>query len=302
MKYSFNDPKAESNHQTQYYEMFGNRAMYDHGWKAVSIHGNRMPWNFGGTYDFDKDVWELYNINEDPTEINDLAASNPKKLEELKTLFDEEAWKYNVYPLYDDVAARAANVTKVFLGNKSSFTYYTPGAEFIAEAISPPVKNRSHTITAYMETDGTTDGVIAASGGYYAGYSLYVKDNILTYAYNYMDEDYYTIRSNKPLTAGKHVVKMEYEKGENHTGKVTLYIDDVAVGEGIVGKVVLGKFSISETFDVGADNGGSVDRKAYASPFKFSDKLDKVTFDLKPMDAKAQKEEDEAEASEAGVD
>ena len=150
--YSFNDPNAKTTHNTQYYEMFGNRAMYDHGWMAVTIHGNRMPWIFSGSFDFDKDVWELYNLNEDPTECNDLAKSNPGKLEELKKLFEQEALKYNVYPMYDDMGARTAKVNKVFLGNKTSFTFYPPGAEFIAEALSPPVKNRSHTIIANMTT------------------------------------------------------------------------------------------------------------------------------------------------------
>lgn len=295
MKYSFDDPTAPTTHKVQYYEIWGNRGIYADGWKAVTVHGNRMPWNLGGVFDFDKDIWELYNLNEDPTETNDLSKSNPQKLEELKKIFDEEAWKYNVYPLYDDIAVRVGNVTKVFLGNKSSFTFYPPGAEFISEATSPPVKNRTHTITAYMTTDGKTDGVITACGGYIGGYSLFVKNNIVTYTYNFFDERYYTIKANKPLTAGKHVVKMIYEKQADRTAKVTLYIDDVQVGEGIVEKEVPAKFSPgSEPFDVGADNGGAADRHSYASPFKFSDILEKVEFELKPMDAVAKKDQDKA--------
>lgn len=302
MKYSFNDGSAKSTHDIQYYEMWGNRALYKDGWKAVTLHGNRMPWQLGGTFDFATDVWELYRVADDPTESNDLAKANPAKLEELKRLFDEEALKYNVHPMYDDAAARAANVTKVFLGNKTSFTYYPPGAEFIAEAVSPPVKNRGHTITATMSTDGKTDGVIVASGGYYAGYTLYVKNSVITYTYNYMDEDYYTIKASKPLKAGQHVVKLVYDKQEDNTGKVTLFIDNTQVGEGSIGKVVLGKFSVSEPFDVGADNGGSVDRRAYASPFRFSGQLEKVVFELKPLDAAPQKAADEAARGEAAVE
>ena len=303
MKYSFNDAKAPSTHEVQYYEIWGNRAIYDHGWKAVTVHGNRMPWVLGGVADFDKDIWELYNLNDDPTETNDLAKSNPSKLEELKKLFDQEAWKYNVYPLYDDIAARVANVTKVFLGNKSSFTYYPPGAEFISEATSPPVKNRSHVITAYMTTDGKTDGVITACGGYIGGYTLFVKNNILAYTYNFLDEKYYTIKATKPLVAGKHVVKMVYEKQDANTGKVTLYIDDMQVGQGTVDKVELAKFSPgSEPFDVGADNGGAVDRRNYTSPFKFSDQLEKVEFQLKPMDALAMKKLESVEGIEDEIE
>ncbi|MFO0931985.1 MAG: arylsulfatase [Planctomycetota bacterium] len=287
MKYSFDDAKVASTHRAQYYEMWGNRAMYQDGWKAVTLHGKRMPWQLGGTFDFETDVWELYHVAEDPTEANDLAKANPEKLQALQKLFDEEALKYNVYPLYDDAAARAANVTKVFLGNKTAFTYYPPGAEFIAEAVSPPVKNRSHTITATMTTGEKTEGVIVASGGYFSGYTLYVKDGVLTYGYNYLDEAYYTVRADRALTPGAHVVKMTYEKQAGNSGKVTLFIDDAKVGEGMVEKVVLGKYSVSEPFDVGADNGGSVDRHAYASPFRFNGQLDRVDFQLGARDPNA---------------
>lgn len=281
MKYSFDDANVTTNHPVQYYEQVGNRAIYVDGWKAVTIHGNRMPWIIAGTFDFDKDVWELYNVKEDPTETNDLAASNPEKLEELKKKFDEEAWKYNVYPLYDDAATRLANVTKrVFPADKKLFTYYTPGAEFIAEAASPPVKNRSHSITATVETDGKTEGVIVACGGYFSGYSLFIKNNILTYGYNYYDQKYFNIKAKKPLSAGKHEIKVLYEKQEGNTGKVTLFVDGTSVGDGVISDVVLGKYSISEPFDVGRDNGGSVIRKEYNSPFDFSDRLDKVVFEL----------------------
>ena len=91
-----------------------------------------------------------------------------------------------MYPLYDDLAFRLSNVTaRIHPASEKVFTFYAPGAEFIAEAYSPPVKNRNHTITATMETDGKTDGVITACGGYFSGYSLYVKNNIVTYGYNY---------------------------------------------------------------------------------------------------------------------
>ncbi len=287
MKYSFDDAKAPTNHPVQYYEQLGNRAIYDNGWKAVALHGGRMPWVIGGTFDFETDEWELYNIIEDPTETNNLAKANPAKLEELKKKFDDEAWKYNVYPLYDDLNFRLANVTaRIHPPSEKVLTYYTPGAEFIAEAASPPVKNVSHSITATMETDGKTDGVITACGGYFSGYSLYVKNNVVIYGYNYFDENYYFIKSSKPLTAGKHEVKFVYEvvpgaSPTTPTAKGTLFIDGVQVGEGTIDKVVLSKYSLSEPFDVGIDNGGSVVRKEYQSPFAFSDNLDKVVFELK---------------------
>ena len=285
MRYSFNDAKVPTTHPVQYYEMYGNRAIYDNGWKAVTLHGNRMPWVVGGTFDFSKDVWELYNISEDPAESTDLAASNPQKLEELKAKWEVEALKYNVFPLYDDIAARLAKVQSMS-ATANTYTYYPPGAEFIHEAISPPVKNRNHTITVSMETDGKTEGVIVAGGGYFGGYTLYVKKNIVTYAYNAFDEEYYRIKASKPLKAGKHEIKFMYEvvagaDPRKPTGKGTLFIDGAEAGKGTIDRTMPGLFSASETFDVGIDNGGSVDRTAYTSPFKFSDTLNSVQFDLK---------------------
>ena len=137
-----------------------------------------------------------------------------------------------------------------------------------------------------METDGKTDGIITACGGYFSGYSLYVKNNIVTYGYNYFDEKYFFIKASKPLTAGKHEVKFEYESIQGATpytptAKGTIYIDGVKVGEGTIDNVVICKYSISEPFDVGIDNGGAVIRKEYKTPFGFSDNLDKVVFELK---------------------
>lgn len=292
MKYSFDKAEAATTHPVQYYEMFGNRAIYDNGWKAVTLHGNRMPWVIAGTFDFDQDVWELYNLKDDPTETHNLAFSNPQKLEELKQKWEEEAIKYNVYPLYDDVAARAANVQKRSR-TADTYTYYPPGAEFISEALSPPVKNRGHTITASLETDGSTDGVIVACGGFFAGYTLYVKENIVTYTYNTFDQKYYTIKASQPLTPGRHEIKFVYEVvvgtdpgAISSTGTGTLFIDGVRTGHGTVDRTIPGLFSVSETFDVGIDNGGSVDRKAYSSPFPFSDTLNWVRFDLTPQKVK----------------
>ena len=285
MRYSFNDAKVPTTHPVQYYEMFGNRAIYDNGWKAVTLHGNRMPWVLGGTFDFSKDVWELYNVSEDPSESNDLAASNPKKLEELKAKWEVEALKYNVFPLYDDVVARIGKLQEMS-GKADTYTYYPPGAEFIHEALSPPVKNRKHTITASVEADGKTEGVIVASGGYFGGYTLYVKKNIVTYAFNAFDQEYYRIKASKPLKAGKHEIKFVYEAvagadPRKPTGKGTLFIDGTEVGQGTIDKTIPAMFSVSEPFDVGIDNGGSVDRKEYTSPFKFSDTLNWVRFDMK---------------------
>jgi arylsulfatase len=108
MVYSFNDADAPDRKQRQYYEMFGNRAIWTDGWKAVTLHAKRMPWNVNVVLPFEQDEWELYNVADDFSESTNLADKYPEKLEELKKMFDEEAWKYNVYPLYDDMIKRLA--------------------------------------------------------------------------------------------------------------------------------------------------------------------------------------------------
>lgn len=108
MAYSFNNPSAPTRHSEQYYELFGNRAIYKDGWKAVTIHGNRMPWYLNKTAPFEEDVWELYHIDEDFSEAVNVADEYPEKLEELKNRWEELAWQNNVYPLYDDMVQRIA--------------------------------------------------------------------------------------------------------------------------------------------------------------------------------------------------
>lgn len=284
MRYSFDAAQAPTTHPVQYYEMFGNRALYADGWKAVVLHGGRMPWVLGGTFDFDKDVWELYDLKADPAEAHDVAATHPEKLTELKQRWHAEALKYNVFPLYDDVAKRAAAVFSRSAATKS-FTYY-PGSEFIYESASPGVKNHPHTITAKVVSDGKTDGVIVASGGHFAGYTLYVKKNVVTYTYNYFDEEYTSIRASRPLKAGAHEIRFDYEVLPGETprtpkGRGTLFLDGEQVGQAVIEHTVPGLYSVSDPFDVGADNGSPVERKSYDSPNRFSDQLESVHFELK---------------------
>jgi arylsulfatase len=260
--------------------MFGNRAMYLDGWKAVTLHGNRMPWVIAGTFPFDDDVWELYHVADDFSESNNVADQYPEKLEELKAAWDKDAWKYNVYPLYDDIAARLSNAVKQYAPVRDKYVFYPPGAVRIAEPYSPPVKNRNHTITAYADIpEGGAHGVLACSGGLYGGYSFYVVDNHLAYEYNAYNEDRFQIRSDKPLPAGKVVLKAVYE-AVGQIGTVTLYVNDAEVAQGQVGRTMPGTFSLSETFDVGDDTGTPVSRDYTRENAQFSGRLDRVVVSL----------------------
>jgi arylsulfatase len=280
LRYAFNNGKAPSVRTIQLYEQLGNRALYKNGWKAVTIHGNRMPWVIAGTFPFDKDVWELYNLNEDFSETNDLAKKNPKKLAELKADFDREAWKNNVYPLYDDIGARLATQFKRAFGNKSHFVYYWPGAQRISEAASAPVKNVDHTIETSLNLKGGEEGVIVACGGVNAGYTLYISDNRLHYEYNYFNTARYKIESSK-LPKGKVDLKFKFVKTGNLKGRGELYVNDKKVAEGAIDQVIPGTFSLSESFDVGIDNGTPVsfDYKA-KSHFAYTGEIDKVVIDI----------------------
>jgi hypothetical protein len=294
--YSFDNAAAPSVRTEQYYEQLGNRAMYKDGWKAVTIHGNRMPWVMAGTFPFDKDVWELYNINEDFSETNNLAASNPAKLEELKKMWDQQAWKNNVYPLYDDIASRIAKQFSRAFGDRKSFTYYWPGAQRIPEAVSAPVKNTAHTIETTLNLQGNEQGVIVAVGGVNGGYTLFIADHKLHYEYNDLNVNRYAIVS-PVLPTGQVDIKFNFIKTGMLKGIGELYVNGTKVAEGTLEHTVPGSFSLSETFDVGVDNGTPVSNN-YGQPdhFPFTGQIDKVTINLIAPDADKSKEANEGAA------
>jgi len=211
MLYSFNDADAANKKERQYYEMFGNRAIWSGGWKAVTLHANRMPWDVNVVLPFENDEWELYNVAEDFSESTNLAAEHPEKLAEMIAMFDEEAWKYNVYPLYDDMIARLGAQQDRLFGDQTEFVYFAPGAVRIAEKSSAPVKNRAHTIETQLDLTGDEEGVLVAVGGMTGGYTMFIKDNKLYYDYNFLDGVHYVLESPK-LPKGKTDLRFNFIK------------------------------------------------------------------------------------------
>lgn len=278
MKYAFNDAKAPNRKERQYYEMFGNRAIWVDGWKAVTLHANRMPWELNVTLDFAKDKWELYHVAEDFSESTDLAERHPEKLKELQEAFDEEAWKYNVYPLYDDMIQRLAKQQDRLFGDQKVFTYYAPGAVRIAEKSSAPVKNRSHTIETTLEITGKEEGVIAAVGGMTGGFSLFVKGQRVYFDYNYLDGVFYTLKSPK-LKKGINEVKYVFTKTVDFAGVGELFINGEKVAEAEMPQMHISTYSLAETFDIGRDTGTQVS-KLYKGLFPYTGVLDKVVITL----------------------
>ena len=278
MIYSFDDPKAASPRHIQYFEMFGNRALYKDGWIATARHG-RLPWVTAGgsTGDFDHDKWELYNLADDFSESNDLSAKYLEKLKELQDDFWIEAKKYDVLPLDDRFAERGdPRLRPSLIAGRTAFIYY-PGANRIPEPSAADTKNASHTITASLEVpQGGADGVLVAEGGAAGGYSLYIKDGTPVYEYNYFAHERYKVTSSEVLSPGPAVIRVDfkYDGGIGKGGTATLFINDKKVGEGRVEKTCPSRFG-AESFDVGMDNGSPVS-EAYEPPFAYAGTIKNV--------------------------
>jgi arylsulfatase len=289
---SFTDADAKSLHTQQYFEIFGNRAMYKDGWIACS-RLDRSPWKMepkvmarfapGGGWDPDKDRWELYHIDEDFSEAEDLAARHPEKLAELKTLFWEEAEKYHVTPILGGMAAFYG-----FSGpstTRSTYTYY-PGTENVGSGMTPPIYNRSYTIRADLDVPpGGAEGVIVANGDVLGGYALYVQDGKLRYTYSFFGLKVETLTASTALPTGKVAVAYEFtadQPGKPATGgRSRLLVDGKPVAEGRLERTVPLRFSSYAGMDIGRDNGDPVSPTyAAKSPFAFTGKIDKVVFDL----------------------
>ena len=264
MVYSFNDAAAADRHETQYFEMFGNRGIYHQGWTAVTRH--KTPWLLMGekTPAFDDDVWELYDTTKDWTQADDLSKKMPQKLHELQRLWLIEAVKYNVLPLDDDVAKRLDSDLAgrpVLIRGKSQILFGGMGR--LSENSVLNMKNKSHSVTAEIEIrEGTTaEGVIIAQGGNIGGWSLYAKGGRLKYCYNLLGIRYFYVESSTPLQSREHQVRMEFAYdggGPGKGGTATLYLDGKKVGEGRVDATAAAVFSADDGCDVGRDTGSPV--------------------------------------------
>jgi arylsulfatase A-like enzyme len=283
MAYTFDDVKAPSKRVTQYFEMFGNRALYHDGWVAGCQHG-RLPWVTAGSASFDDDKWELYNIDEDFSQANDLVAKKPKKLRDLQDRFMAEAAKYNVLPLDDRFAERAdPSLKPSHLRGKTRFEY-PAGTVRVPERSSPYTKNLHHTIAAEVEIPkGGGKGVLVCCGGIGGGFTVFMKDGKLFWEHNYYNEVRYRVSSKEKIPAGHHVLSAEIKvdkEGKFETGgEVTLRLDKKEIGKGRFKKQIGGFFTANESFDVGCDTVSPVS-DLYESPFPFTGEIIKVMVDV----------------------
>jgi arylsulfatase len=258
MVYSFNDATARDQHTTQYFEMFGNRAMYRDGWLARTIH--RAPWEPKPRRPLADDIWELYDTRSDFSLTNDLAAKYPEKLAELQALFLYEAEMNHVLPIDDRVFERivAANVGRPeLLEGRKSLTL-ADGMTGMTENVFLSLKNKSNTVTAEVEVPegGPAHGIIIAQGGRFGGWALYVKDGKPAYDYNFLGMQRFTIAADEALKPGKSTIRFDFAYdggGLGKGGSGTLYVNDRKVGEGRIEHTQPAIFSADETTDVGID-------------------------------------------------
>jgi arylsulfatase len=271
MAYTFDaKPDDPTRKKVQYYEMFGTRGIWKEGWHAAAVHA---PIN--GTGHFDEDKWELYNMEEDWSQSNDLADQYPDKLKELQDLWMEEAKANNVLPLDDRVAVQILGTPRPSDEPPRDTYKYYPDTEPVPEGVAVNVRGRSYKILANVEITDKTEGVIFAHGSRFGGHALFIKDKKLYYVYNFLGiAPEQVFESNVTLKPGKYTVGMEFEKsgqGEHGEtlGDTKLYIDDQVVASGKM-RTQPGKFTLSgDGLCVGYDSGDAVS-SLYNAPARFT--------------------------------
>lgn len=256
--YSFGDAKAPERHTTQYFEIFGNRAIYHNGWMASAFHG-RIPWIMGRqpVQKFENDKWELYDLTHDFSQSRDLAARYPEKLAELKALFDTEGARNAVLPLSE---IRYDNGLPSLSAGKTSASYKV-GATGIPETALPRFSGKSWTVEASVTTDANAQGVLAAVGGSAGGWSLFVRpDGTPAATYRLFNIQSFEFAGSEPLAPGAHKLTLDFANsgGYGQGGALRFTVDGKEVGSGQLAKSPIASFSLDDTFGVGVDTGSMV--------------------------------------------
>jgi hypothetical protein len=299
MLYTFENPKAESTHKTQYFEIMGNRGIYSDGWFAGTIH--RAPWEQKPRRPLLEDKWELYDTGKDFSLASDVAAANPAKLKEMQDLFLKEAIKNRVLPIDDRVIERlnpASAGRPDLMGDRTSLTL-SAGMVGMSENVFLNLKNRSLSITADLEIPaGGANGVILAQAGRFGGWSLYLKDGKPTYCYNFLGLQRYTVGAPEALAAGKATIRLNFDYDGGGIGKggtATILVNGAKVASGRIERTQGMMFSADETAGVGVDDATPVTTDYKERDNAFTGKIVKVTIDVKPIGAAVKAEADAAQ-------
>jgi arylsulfatase len=288
--------KAPSRRDTQYFEMFGNRAIYHDGWIAATPPP-QPPWLLG-TAKMPEVLngykWELYNIAEDYSENNDLSAKYPDKLRELQELFLVEAQKYQVFPLDNSILARLLTPRPSATAGRTEFTY-SGEISGIPDGSAPNTLGKSYSITAEVEIpQGGAEGMLNTEGGRFGGYGLYLVKGKPVFSYNLLAVEHFRWEGADALTPGKHTILFDFKydgPGFGKGGTGVLSVDGKEVDRKAIPHTIPFLMTIDESFDVGVDTRTGVDDADYQPPFRFTGKLDKLTVNLKPVPMSADEQQ-----------
>ncbi|PRY22164.1 arylsulfatase [Aliiruegeria haliotis] len=309
---------APSRHRTQYFEMMGQWALYHEGW-LLSTKVNRMPWETPKTPNADplnNQVLQLYDLTTDMNQRKDLAKDHPEKVEELKTIFIEEAKKYQVFPMDASVTSRLAQPRPNITAGRSEFVYTQPMTG-LPQGDSPSLLNASYTITAEIDVpEGGAEGMILTSGGRFAGYGFYLLKGVPVFTWNMLNLERIQWKGQEALTPGKHTVEFDFKydglgaetlaygstSGLGQGGTGTLKVDGKEVASKQMKHTIPTILQWDEAFDVGVDTLTGVYDTDYTPPFALTAKLDKLTIkvdrpklskaDIQKLEEAAQKASD----------
>jgi arylsulfatase A-like enzyme len=307
MLYTFKkaNANAPTTHHTQYFEMISNRGIYQDGWYACTTppHG---PWILNAPLPPPTEYkWELYNLTEDYSQFNDLAAKMPDKLKQLQKVFDQEAAKYQVLPLDNRTFARAVEPRPSATAGKTVFTYtgVNPGIDI---ATAPNIIGRSYTITADVTVpEGGGDGMLVTTGGRWGGFGMYVIKGHPVFDYNMLILAQYRWEGKDALSAGKHTIVFDYTydgPGIAKGGTGVLKVDGQVVDTEKQPNSVAFLQVSDETFDIGVDTRTGVNDKDYQVPFPFTGTINNLTFTLGPLQLSATDQEKIARAKAVSTD
>jgi arylsulfatase A-like enzyme len=309
--HTFDDGAVATKHHTQYFEMFAHRAIYHDGWRAVcpfpgtsfaeaGVSFGQLELSEDELRRLDAGGWELYHVEVDPAETNDLAEQERAKLIEMIALWYTEAGKYDVLPLDSRGTMRFADPRPQIAAPRDTYVYF-PGTQSVPENVAAKVLNRAHAITVEAEFADGDQGVLACHGSNVGGYVLFVQDGRLHYVHNYVGAEELAVSSDGPIPAGRHALRYEFEPtgapdlmaGRGTPGVGRLFVDGEQVGQGELAVTVPLALGLGSGFAVGR-NPGSATSTRYASPFPFTGTISKVT-----VDVSGKPDHDEAEAKKA---
>jgi arylsulfatase len=297
LKSSFDDAKAPSLHVTQYFEMFGHRSLYHDGWRAV------CPWPgpsftesgliFGAPIDYNKLIeldakgWELYNLNEDFAETNNLTEKERDRLIAMIGMWYVEAGKYDVLPIDSRGVQRLAEERPQIAADRKRYIYYA-GTQQVPSNAAPRLVNVPHSVSVHANVPkGGAEGVLFSMGGVDGGFAFYVQGGKLTYGYNYVAEQRFKVQSDKSIPEGDHILSFEFKptgkadiaKGKGVPASITLLVDGASVGKGNLPVSIPLSLGLSAGVCVGSDAGAPV-MTDYKPPFAFTGTVKKALVDV----------------------